>query len=331
MSKIVFFGNYKGGVGKTTSVYNIARYLSEEPYNKRILLLDLDPQSSLSDICLKYFRDTTANIKDDVEDGACLNYVYDLYIRKIQKYNNLKLNFDVNKLVRRKGNLCFILSNLYYPNKSSAAHKLGLDELAMKMNDSVEYMAILKNLIDDIEQNYEIKDEADNIQNAQFDYIFIDCPPANNIITKGAFLAADYFAIPTILDRVSTNGVIHYIETVAGTYKQYCKESEDAIIYKHLFGNMPKLIGIFYTFIRGQAHYSDDNRNFIQALETAKKVTEKKGDEEVLELLENYHIFSNYINNYVDIARSLAVGETSNARADYERLTKEFLDRLQQL
>ena len=39
MAKKVFFGNYKGGVGKTTSVFNIARYLCED-YNKRILLLD---------------------------------------------------------------------------------------------------------------------------------------------------------------------------------------------------------------------------------------------------------------------------------------------------
>ncbi len=30
MGKIVFIGNYKGGVGKTTTVVNFANYLSKE-------------------------------------------------------------------------------------------------------------------------------------------------------------------------------------------------------------------------------------------------------------------------------------------------------------
>lgn len=326
MAKKVFFGNYKGGVGKTTSVYNIARNLCKEPYNKRILLLDLDPQSSLSDICMKYYNESgTASIKD-VPDNECLNYVYDLNIRKIEKYENLKLKFDLDKLVKAKGNFCFIPSNLYYPINAAAANKLGLDELAMKMQDNVEYMGILKGILDDIEQNYVIKDENGV---AKFDYIFIDCPPANNIITKGAFLAADYFVIPTILDGVSTNGVIHYIETVAGTYKQYCENAEDAIIYRHLFGERPKLLGIFYTFIRGQACYYDDKKNFSMSLDKAKFEATCKGENDVADLLGKDYIMEAYINNYVDIARSIATGSLTSEK-DYVELTKAFFEKIKE-
>ena len=44
----MFIGNYKGGVGKTTSVLNFAENFTK--MGKKILVLDLDPQSSLSEI-----------------------------------------------------------------------------------------------------------------------------------------------------------------------------------------------------------------------------------------------------------------------------------------
>ena len=59
MSKKIFFGNYKGGVGKTTSVFYLAKYFAElmendERYSKKkVLILDLDPQCSMSEVCVR--------------------------------------------------------------------------------------------------------------------------------------------------------------------------------------------------------------------------------------------------------------------------------------
>ena len=44
--KIVSVINYKGGVGKTTIVANLAAELARR--GKRVLLIDLDPQASLT-------------------------------------------------------------------------------------------------------------------------------------------------------------------------------------------------------------------------------------------------------------------------------------------
>ena len=47
MSKIILFGNQKGGVGKTTLTALCANALSAEPFNRRVFVADIDPQQSL--------------------------------------------------------------------------------------------------------------------------------------------------------------------------------------------------------------------------------------------------------------------------------------------
>ena len=49
-AKIFSFINYKGGVAKTTSTYHIGCWLAG-PKQKRVLLIDIDPQTNLTFLC----------------------------------------------------------------------------------------------------------------------------------------------------------------------------------------------------------------------------------------------------------------------------------------
>lgn len=292
-TKIIFVGNYKGGVGKTTSVMNFAEYFTK--FGKRVLVLDIDPQSSLSEILVSNNGDNLSNLSIE----KTLNYVFDLNISRIKKYNGIEFKFDVIQKYEKK-NYDFIASSLFYRDY------LGLDELALLMEDNIEYLSILKSFIDSI------------LQNNNYDIVLIDCPPSNNIITKSAFLLSDYYIIPTILDGISSNGVAHYINTVGETYKKYCEESEDCVLAKHFFGEKPKLLGIFCTFLRNQVNY-DAARNMLINILKEKCVNE------------DIYFFDEEVNNFVDIARSTEVGEASKARKDYELLSKEVLQRLNKI
>lgn len=291
-ANIIFVGNYKGGVGKTTSVLNFAHYFSKA--GKKVLALDIDPQSSLSEILVSNCKFST--LKEFPEDKT-LNYLFDMEIMKIEEYPYIKQKLGGSLISRyEKGGFDFVPSSLFYRGD------MGLDAIAIKrMKDHIQYLSILKNWVDTIIDRY--------------DTIFIDCPPSDNLITRSAFLMSDYYIIPTILDGLSTNGVLHYIDTVNKIYLEYCEDGEDQRIAKYVFGRKPELLAIFYNMIRGQVDYSAAKADFEREI--------CKLDE-----CDQNIILDSGINNYIDIARSAQSGIASITKKDFEDLATKIMERL---
>lgn len=70
MSKIIALANQKGGVTKTTSTYNISFALSLQ--GRKVLMIDLDPQASLTIMCgLEPEDENMKRTIDDALRGAC--------------------------------------------------------------------------------------------------------------------------------------------------------------------------------------------------------------------------------------------------------------------
>ncbi len=291
-AKKIFVGNYKGGVGKTTSIYQIALHIVD--MRKKVLLIDLDPQCSLSEICLarKEIR------LDQLQPNESLNYVYDMW-QQFKQFSCLYFSIDKTPLIKATPeNIHFIPSNTFYPNG-------GLDELALKLKDDFADLLPLQQFF-----------KTSNIEE-DYDYILFDCPPSNNIITQGAFLLSDYYIIPSIIQTLSVRGVVHYISTVERIYQRKCVDHQYALLAQALFGEKPQLLGIFETLKKGTVKNDVILNDLIGDLKMANVTTL------LFNSTDEKYIFNTIINNYEDIARATAAGYKSS---EYAALTNEIIN-----
>jgi chromosome partitioning protein len=162
---IACFAN-KGGTGKTTSVINIGGIFAEQ--GARVLMIDMDPQSSLSKFFLGsdgvhelYPNQTVASLFDE----ACIPSPEDLV--HATAFENIFVTPASEHLKKH--------------NKPEP-HKLG------------ELQAVLRDYVTEVE--------------SAFDFIMIDCPPdVSNLPTRASLIAADYAIAPILPERFSIQAI----------------------------------------------------------------------------------------------------------------------------
>lgn len=78
MGKVIAIGNQKGGVGKTTLVYNLAVLLAKQ--GSMVLMVDVDAQASLTEACGLEPQDYEKNIVNffDLKGIEVSNCIYDV-------------------------------------------------------------------------------------------------------------------------------------------------------------------------------------------------------------------------------------------------------------
>ena len=320
MGKRIFFGNYKGGVGKTTTVFEIGALLAEK-HGKKVLLIDLDPQCSLSKICAR-----TSNIKlEQLSVDQTLNYALELYgeyinISKKVDFLEGKIESDfsiiqksIKKIVKYSkdsGELNFIPTVLDMKNSR-------INDISERMSRNTINVLVISKLLQDIEAS------------KKYDYILFDCPPTSNIIIQSVFLASDYYLIPTVGDEISTDGVADYITEIESTYLKFAYDNNiGGILLKKYFGDKPKLIGVLETLYKARKP-SPANLSVLESLD--KSITAigiKSMITKTPYVADNCdHIFETYINhldnrsnpsNY-GIPITLSNGDIHEA---YEEITK---------
>lgn len=192
--KVISFINMKGGVGKTTLTINIANYLANKE-NKKILIIDLDPQFNATQaLLLKQEKNKLSNNinkqdKDEVEFKAEVSSAEQY--KKLSK--NGKTAFQIfHRTVITKNtqkdiiyefseNISFVPGDLELSSvvAGDTASKVGLIDKFIKINNFKE----------------------------KFDFILIDCPPTWSILTHSALYASKYYLIPSKLDFYSSIGI----------------------------------------------------------------------------------------------------------------------------
>jgi len=188
MGKVIAFINMKGGVGKTTLAVNIGYTLAKE-YDKKVLLIDADPQMNASQYSLT--EDQVLEILESPQRS-----IYGVLADKIDmpqvisKENAQDFSHKVDPF-KIENNFFLIPSHL-------EIMKLNLDASLFRLK---QYLKHLK----------------DN-----FDVILIDSPPTISSYTKISLLASDSYVVPMKTDFLSFFGLPlleNYIKTLSNEFE----------------------------------------------------------------------------------------------------------------
>ena len=194
MATVLAFINYKGGVAKTTSAYHIGCWLAG-PREKRVLLIDIDPQTNLTFLC--------ASVEDWQKRKKNPGTILHMYKRYVDRKP-----IDAKRYVWREP------IRLRDKRRHPRVHLIPCDidligeDIATGGIVGVHpSMAKLKEQAESVLRDRQFLCRVVEEVGSDYDYIIIDCPPNLYLMTQNALLASDYYIVTAIPDHLSTIGL----------------------------------------------------------------------------------------------------------------------------
>ena len=195
MGKIIAVANQKGGVGKSTTVINIAAYLGSRDF--RVLCVDSDPQGNTT---------TGFGIKKKSVPAS----TYDVITGKTRIQEAIiPTEFKNVSVVPATEDL--------------AGCELELAQNENRVNRLKMQLLTCKN---------------------DFDYIFIDCPPALGTITINGIVACDSVIVPMLAEFYALEGLSQLVNTIK--------------IVKNNYNPALQIEGILFTMFDGRLNVAND-------------------------------------------------------------------------
>lgn len=200
-AKVFAFINYKGGVAKTTSTYHIGCWLAGIK-EKKVLLIDIDPQTNLTFLC--------ASIDDWKTRNSKVGTIATMYKRYLNKNP-----IDVKRYLwetpirlrdgRRHPRIDLVPCDIDLIGEDIGSGQIAgaypsLEMLKMNAQQFMRDRDFLAKAIDEVRDKY--------------DYVLIDCPPNLYLMTQNALVASDYYIVTAIPDHLSTIGLNILIDKV---------------------------------------------------------------------------------------------------------------------
>ena len=263
MAKTIALVNQKGGVGKSTTTEHLGVGLARE--GKRVLLMDSDPQGSLS-VMLGFDKDEITN--------------------------NLAL--ALHNIVN---------DHPFDPEDMILHHEEGIDIITC--NDGISSLQDELSMINEfgqyvvLDREYVLK-KLTSLVADRYDYILIDCPPTLGLLTVNALTAADSVIVPMQAEYASITGFKDLIRSYYAVRVQLNTALKiDGIVFTMVQGwiNSPKKImkmihdaydnegdediRVFRTYIPRETKISDTVSMGVSAFRFNKKGKATKAYEEL--------------------------------------------------
>lgn len=188
MKTIAIYHN-KGGVGKTTTVVNLAAALRKK--GKKVLVIDLDSQANTTF--------ATGLVKFDDEDFDDIKDSNILHVLQSEDY------YPIEEVARK--------SEFSNPEIHVVPSHIDLMHYENDLNQLDYSRMILLQKLQPI--------------NNQYDLVIIDTPPSLNLYARIALITADYLIIPSDLKPFANQGLINvkeFIKKINGFKKQIGKQ-----------------------------------------------------------------------------------------------------------
>ncbi|MBO3459888.1 AAA family ATPase [Aetokthonos hydrillicola Thurmond2011] len=204
VQKISLF-NHKGGVGKTTTTFNLGWMLASK--GKRVILVDADPQCNLTGMALgeeteddeariENIYSTTSNIKMGLAPA------FESQPRAIEAV-------DCIPIQGQRG--LFLL-----PGHVGFAEYEVILGIAQELSGSIQALKNLPGSITDLFEKTATKFNAD--------YILIDMSPSLSSINQNLLMTSDFFLVPTTADFFSAMA----IDSLAKVLPRWCAWAKTA-------------------------------------------------------------------------------------------------------
>ena len=176
--KVVALMNQKGGVGKTTMAFNLAHAFAHQ--GKKVLCLDMDPQSNFSSLFNLEYSDDRRNI-------------YHLLVNSVKELKALHTGTLLSDVIMKAEENIDVLPS---------GQELSGFELTVAGINAPRQL-ILKKFI----EKYNLR--------SQYDVIVIDGPPTLGLLVVNILCASDGVLYPFVPDRFSEQGLKNIQQVVS--------------------------------------------------------------------------------------------------------------------
>lgn len=181
--KIIAVYHNKGGVGKTTTVVNLAAAIRKK--GKRVLVIDLDSQANTT------FATGLVKFDDEISDNIKDSYVYHI-LRSVE--------LDSITEVARA-------SSFTNPEIDIIPSHINLMKMERELNELRSSHIRLINKLKDVQNKYDI--------------VIIDTPPSLNLFAFIALITSDYLIIPSDLKPFANQGLTNVKEYIKYEVNQF--------------------------------------------------------------------------------------------------------------